>query len=460
MGMQENFQTMLHNALRDLANNLRHDPDRRRIGEEEDSTDGDENPFADEENRRDDGADRGYQDRGYQDRGYQDRGNRNWERGFKVDLPEFHGGVRGEELLDWLVTVQEMLEFMQVPENRKVPLVATKFRGKAASWGLQLKASRVRAGKESIQTWAKLEKVLRKTFLPYNFDRTMFTRLQNLRQGSRSVDDYTEEFSLLLTRNDILDSEIQLVSRFIGGLRPQIQNAMSQFDPLTVAEAYRRAVAFELQFKPGSSNWNSAQRARSTALAGEGEQLGANAKDGGTGGGAKGAAAGKAPVTGDELRRSTRPNALRCYSCGEPGHLQTACPKGGRRGLLAKETKWDDDNEEDDGNRLEELTDDRTAGDQGTLLMLRRICLAPMKHDDQPWLRTNIFASTCTINGKVCSFVIDSGSCRNVISASAADKLGLRKSDHPAPYRLVWLQQGMDVRVTHRVLVSLSNGAH
>uniref|UniRef100_A0A0D3AGG0 Retrotransposon gag domain-containing protein n=1 Tax=Brassica oleracea var. oleracea TaxID=109376 RepID=A0A0D3AGG0_BRAOL len=79
-----------------------------------------------------------------------DREDRSWELGFKVDIPEFHCGFRGEELLDWLVAVQEMLEFKRVPEERKVALVATKFRGKAASWWLQLKASRVRTGKESI----------------------------------------------------------------------------------------------------------------------------------------------------------------------------------------------------------------------------------------------------------------------------------------------------------------------
>uniref|UniRef100_A0A0D3DIN6 Retrotransposon gag domain-containing protein n=1 Tax=Brassica oleracea var. oleracea TaxID=109376 RepID=A0A0D3DIN6_BRAOL len=141
--------------------------------------------------------------------------------------------------------IQELLEFKRVPEERKVTLVATRFRGKAASWWLQQKASRSREGKSSINSWAEIEKVMRKAFLPYNFDHTMFTQLQNLRQGSRSVDDYAEEFTLLLTRNEILDSETQLVSRFIGGLRSQIQNAMSQFDPIRIAEAHQRAVAFE-----------------------------------------------------------------------------------------------------------------------------------------------------------------------------------------------------------------------
>uniref|UniRef100_A0A0D3CQV1 Retrotransposon gag domain-containing protein n=1 Tax=Brassica oleracea var. oleracea TaxID=109376 RepID=A0A0D3CQV1_BRAOL len=104
-----------------------------------------------------------------------------------------------------------LLEFKRVPEERKVVLVATRFRGKAASWWLQQKASQSREGKSSINSWAKLEKVMRKAFLPYNFDRTMFTRLQICARG----------------------------------LRSQIQNAMSQFDPISIAEAHRRAVAFE-----------------------------------------------------------------------------------------------------------------------------------------------------------------------------------------------------------------------
>lgn len=159
--------------------------------------------------------------------------------GFKMEMPEFHGGVRGDEHLDWLITVQEMLEFKWVLEERKVVLVTTKFRRKAASWWLQLKTTWSRAGKDKIKTWEKFEKLLKKNFLPYNFDRTMFTRLQNLRQGTRSVDNYAEEFSLLLTRNEIYYSEVQLVCCFVGGLRPQIQNSMSQFDPTMVAEAHQ-----------------------------------------------------------------------------------------------------------------------------------------------------------------------------------------------------------------------------
>lgn len=60
------------------------------------------------------------------------------------------------------------------------------------------------------------------------------------------MDEYAEEFYLLLTRNEIYDNEIQIVSRFIGGLQAQLQNLMMQFDLTIVAEAHRRAASFEL----------------------------------------------------------------------------------------------------------------------------------------------------------------------------------------------------------------------
>lgn len=76
-----------------------------------------------------------------------------WETGFKIEIPEFHGGPRGETLLDWIATVDELLEFKQVPKEKRVSLVAMKFRGHASSWWKQVKATRHRVGKQPIVSW-------------------------------------------------------------------------------------------------------------------------------------------------------------------------------------------------------------------------------------------------------------------------------------------------------------------
>lgn len=165
-----------------------------------------------------------------------------WTTGNKLDILQFHGGSQPEELLDWFVAVDEFLEFKEVPANKQVPYVTTKFCGHAASWWNQLKLSRTRRGKEKIVSWDKLKKHMRKTFIPYNYERLLFQKFHNIRQGSRSVEEYANEFYLMLTRVDTQDSEDQLVARFIAGLRPQLQNTLHQFDPCSVSEARAKSV--------------------------------------------------------------------------------------------------------------------------------------------------------------------------------------------------------------------------
>jgi hypothetical protein len=70
-------------------------------------------------------------------------------------------------------------------------------------------------------------------------------RLQNWSQGSKSVDEYTEEFYKLLTRVDLSESDDQLVSRYIGGLRSQIQGTLNLFDTVNVSKAYQKVLLIE-----------------------------------------------------------------------------------------------------------------------------------------------------------------------------------------------------------------------
>ena len=58
---------------------------------------------------------------------------RRWEAGMRTEIPEFLGSLRPEEFLDWLATVEEILDFKDVPENKRVPLVATRLRGRATA---------------------------------------------------------------------------------------------------------------------------------------------------------------------------------------------------------------------------------------------------------------------------------------------------------------------------------------
>nr|GEW22846.1 reverse transcriptase domain-containing protein [Tanacetum cinerariifolium] len=141
-----------------------------------------------------------------------------------------------------------------VPENKRVLLIATKLRGRASAWWQQMKLTRERVGKSKITSWQNMRKCLRANFIPHNYQQLMYQRLQNLKQGSKSVEDYTTEFYQLITRNDIQEREDQLVSRYIGGLRVQIMDSVNMFDPMTLFNAFQRALAFKKQNRRAGSS--------------------------------------------------------------------------------------------------------------------------------------------------------------------------------------------------------------
>lgn len=126
-----------------------------------------------------------------------------WEANFKVDIPEFHGGISSNSLLDWLEDVEEILKFQSVSDDRLVSLVVKKFRGHAASWWQQVKTKRKRDGKNPVKSWDKLKKKLCSTFLPRYYDHAMYNHLRNLQQRARFMGDYEEDWHV--QNNNIVD---------------------------------------------------------------------------------------------------------------------------------------------------------------------------------------------------------------------------------------------------------------
>lgn len=161
-------------------------------------------------------------------------------------------------------------------------------------------------------------------------------------------------------------------------------------------------------------------------------------------------------------------SSLKCFNCGEPGHRQSECKKAGKRHLFADPDgnmyTWEVDDVVDDSYKEPPVFDDDAEyeeevvnGDVGVALVVRRSCLTPKVVGDD-WLRHNIFQSTCTISGKVCTFVVDPGSCDNLLSEEAVQKLGLKIENRSKPYKLQWLKKGGEVTISKRVLVTFSVG--
>ena len=124
------------------------------------------------------------------------------------------------------------------------------------------------------------------------------------------------------------------------------------------------------------------------------------------------------------------------------------------------ETEPEEEEEEEGEDSLEDEGD----GDlncyayAGHALVTQRVLSTHLKEleDNQ---RENLFLSRCKIGDKMCSFIIDGGSCANVASTELVEKLSLPITKHPKPYRLQWLNDSGELRVNKQVLVQFEVGA-
>jgi hypothetical protein len=57
---------------------------------------------------------------------------------------------------------------------------------------------------------------------------------------------------------------------------------------------------------------------------------------------------------------------------------------------------------------------------------------------------------------KVCNMIIDNDICTNVASITLVRKLNLTTTKHATPYKLQWLNECGEVRMTKQVLISFS----
>lgn len=320
--------------------------------------------------------------------------------------------------------------------------MALKLKGRASAWWEQLRLTRERRGKPKICDWEKMKKKLRE-FLAFQ----LFTK--HVSAVARSVDEYTEEFHQLVARNDLMETEEQLVARYISGLRLNIRDELEQRTIWTVSEAYQRALGVKRKQARGRSHFSSTMD-RPSAKARSGDQVvrsqgsnvhyhasqpGSSNNSGNSQGDRSSAAAGSF----NQGQHQSTQFGNKCYECGETGHKSAACRRDKAKQLMmgAENAEQYADPEEDptydegdEANDAEELV----YGDVGESLVIQKSLLLPKEEVKSDWLRNNTFHTTCTVSGKICKLIIDSGSCENVISREAVEKLQLKQEKHPRPY--------------------------
>ncbi|XP_016681105.1 uncharacterized protein [Gossypium hirsutum] len=290
-------------------------------------------------------------------------------KNIKLSIPSFQGKFDRKAYLEWEKKIELVFDCHNYSKIKKVKLAVIEFSDYAMIWWDQLTTSRRRNGERPISTWAKIKAVMRRRFIPSYYHRKLYQKLQNLTQGSRSVEDYYKKMEIAMIRADVQENHEATMARFLPGLNRDIANVVELQHYIEIVYIVHMAIMVEKPLK----------------------------------------------------RKGTEE--------------------------LEDEPETVSNNEE----AVEHALD-------GELIVVKRSLSIQSVKDEQQ--QENIFHTCCQVQGKLCSVIIDGGSCTSVASTLMVEKLNLPTTKHPNPYKIQWLNDGRELKVTKQVLVSFSIGKY
>ncbi|XP_028553218.1 uncharacterized protein LOC114580290 [Dendrobium catenatum] len=361
---------------------------------------------------------------------------------------------------------------MEIEPEKQVKYVACRLKGGASAWWLQLLQSRRKEGRGPVRNWSRMKQLLRAHFLPTDYEQMLYLRYQHCVQGSRTVNDYTEEFYRLSARNNLNKNTNQMVARYIGGLKDAIQDKLELNSIWSLSQAVNFALKAEIQLARGYkqhttrrpySEYHADQTKTSIASGRAPAAVTTPTSVTSLQNTQPGLSAG--PSTDPKLQQKlkspmrdnpySRPTTVKCFRCFQVGHKSNECPSRPQLQLTNADVEDVQGEQEEQEPELEEVSPD--VGEP-LICVLEKVLLAPRQRTISQ--RHAIFKTRCTIGGKVCDLMIDSGCTENIVARSVVQALQLKTTKNSNPYKIGWVKKGMEIMVTDMCRVTFSIGKH
>eukprot|EP00253_Pinus_taeda_P018546 PITA_18546 len=310
----------------------------------------------------------------------------------KMEIPTYEGSLNAEELMDWINPLDKYFDYEEeANEKKKVKFSFTRLKGHGAIWWDELQTSRTRKGKSKIKQWDKMR---------------------------------------LSIRAGHAEDEMEKVARYINGLRYDIQDEINLLSLKTIEDAYQASLKAEEKMLRKQNQRNRGRisvRGRGTTRP-RGQQYQHEASS----------SSGRPPQRGEFNRGIFVPRGrgrgrdVRCYTCGEWGHVSWDCPHN-------KTASQSDVNVVEANPEPPRLMEKKESPEVGESLLLRRTLLKTEKEIEEPVQTKNLFRTTCKPKGKCCKVIINNGSTNNLGFTEMVDKIGIAKAIHTTPYKVSWL---------------------
>nr|GEU67457.1 RNA-directed DNA polymerase, eukaryota, reverse transcriptase zinc-binding domain protein [Tanacetum cinerariifolium] len=160
-------------------------------------------------------------------------------------------------------------------------------------------------------------------------------------------------------------------------------------------------------------------------------------------------------VNSNPYARST---GAKCFRFSEMGHRSNVCPK--RTTYYSIESGNDrviSDNAFQEEDELEYAESLDGEAEQVTYFIQRTLYTPKVSDSSQ---KNKIFRTKCLVKEKICSIIIDGGSCENLVSKAFVKAFKLPTEPHPSPYQIWWIKKGLALKVTEICKLPLAIGKH
>ena len=367
-------------------------------------------------------------------------------RNIRLDAPTFEGSLDPKVYIDWEADMDQYFDWYDMSEERRFKFAKIRLVRQARLYWGNIKCIAMQRGDLPIVTWRDMKRKLREKYLPMSYQQRLLDQWQRLTQGNKTVSEYVAKFDEFVMRCNVVESEAATLSRFRSGLNDDIKGELFLREVHDLDQAYQVAMDYErfqrratfrrpepIRFNPPVSRPSSVPGTTNRPRSSSNPTPRTNPAI--------------SPIPREDKGKSPEVRGERervCYKCRKPGHFVSQCPSRALHIGEAEEGESEPlENDEEEVYEAGDCLADEYEGDEenvdsSDVLGVVR-CIMTQTKEQEDWRRTSILHTFVKIGEKVCKIVIDSGSCVNAISTSAAKSLGLPTEPHPNPYKVSWI---------------------
>ncbi|KAK1648814.1 hypothetical protein QYE76_066619 [Lolium multiflorum] len=165
----------------------------------------------------------------------------------KFNMPKFKGEDDAEAYLSWALKVDKIFRIHNYSGAKKVAMASLEFEDYANTWWEQVVTLREEKGDPPIDTWEDMKEEMQARFVPQHYKTDLFNKLQKLKQGTKTVEEFFKEMELTMMRANIQESENQTIARFFNGLNYPIKRIVEFQQYSNMVELVHQASKAERQ---------------------------------------------------------------------------------------------------------------------------------------------------------------------------------------------------------------------